>query len=269
MKKVIFQGIVTVVIFVSVWLLLKQVDWLTLLRIEHRKQNIEEKLGEIFVDYFNHDSPAVTDEFIIETVDSLLSGITSRNNLDRSRIHLHIVNNTEVNAFALPDGHMIIYDGLIRAADSQEELTGVISHELAHIELNHVMKKLVKELGLSVLISMTTNSGQNMTRETARVLSSSAYDRTLESEADQKAVDYMTAAEVDPEPFAVFLYRINENGDELSGKLAWMSTHPDSEARAKSILEYKKGEIINKRIISDSTWIRMKERLSVDKSRNQ
>lgn len=262
MKKVVFQGIVTVSVFLATWFVLKQVDWINILKIEHRKQNLEEKLGEMFVKYFESNQ-GNQEEFTVNAVDSLLTEITRKNHLDRDKIHLHIVNNNDINAFALPDGHMIINDGLIRAADSQEELTGVICHELAHIELDHVMKKLVKEVGLSVLVSMTTNGGQNISQEAAKVLSSSAYDRTLESEADQKAVDYMIAAEVNPEPFAGFLYRIREKEGSLSEKLSWISTHPESEERAKNILQYcKKEEIRNARILSDSTWILVKKNLS-------
>ena len=65
---------------------------------------------------------------------------------------------TEVNAFALPNGHLVIYSGLILNSDNQEQFSGVICHEIAHIRLKHVIKKLIKELGFSVIISMTTGS---------------------------------------------------------------------------------------------------------------
>ena len=100
---------------------------------------------------------------------------------DREIIKVHVLNKDEINAFALPNGHLIIYSGLINNSGNQEELTGVICHEIAHIELNHVMKKLIKEIGLSVLISMTTGKGgSEIIKETAKMLSSSAFDRKLE-----------------------------------------------------------------------------------------
>lgn len=89
-----------------------------------------------------------------------------------------------MNAFSLPDGHLIVFSGLILNSDSPEELAGVVGHELAHIELNHVMKKLVKEVGLSTLISLITgNSGSDMIKETAKTLSLTAFDRNLEKDA--------------------------------------------------------------------------------------
>jgi beta-barrel assembly-enhancing protease len=118
------------------------------------------------------------------------------------------------------------------------------------------MKKLVKEIGLSVLISMTTgNSGGEIIKETAKMLSSSAFDRSLEKEADIKAVDYMIKANVNPEPFANFLYKLSEKEHEVTKYMTWISTHPDSKERAEYIVEYSKGKLKDfKSILSIETW---------------
>ena len=174
-----------------------------------------------------------------------------------------MLNKDEINAFALPNWHLIIYSGLIHNSDNQEEFTGVISHEIAHIELNHVMKKLVKEIGLSVLISMTTgNGGAEIIKETAKMLSSSAFDRNLEKEADIKAVDYLTTAKVNTEPFANFLYKLSDKEHEAPKYLTWISTHPDSRERAAYIVEYNKDKLTDyKPILSNETWEKFKVKL--------
>jgi predicted Zn-dependent protease len=176
---------------------------------------------------------------------------------------LHIIEKDEINAFALPDGHLVVYSGLILNVDSPEELSGVLSHEIAHIELNHVMKKLVKEVGLSVLISMTTGNGGSKTiHETAKMLSGSAYDRQLEREADNKAVDYLSGANIDPEALADFLYKLSDDGDEVSNYLSWISTHPDSKERAKEIIEISKNRDRNNRpVLSSKTWNELKVKI--------
>jgi len=122
-----------------------------------------------------------------------------RNNIEKTQIIIHVLNNKEVNAFVLPNGHLVLYSGLIVAAENQEELSGVICHELAHIELNHVVKKLIKEVGLSVLISMTTGGGTDIIKETAKMLSTTAFDRSMEKKADIKAVEYLVKANINPE----------------------------------------------------------------------
>jgi predicted Zn-dependent protease len=152
---------------------------------------------------------------------------------------------------------------LISAAGNEEELSGVICHELAHIELKHVMKKLIKEVGLSVLISMTTgNSGTEKVKETAKMLSSTAFDRSLEKEADLKAVEYLIKTNIDPEPFANFLYKLSDRESDVMKYLSWVSTHPDSKERAEYIIESFKGkETKTEHVLSQETWERVKDKL--------
>ena len=163
----------------------------------------------------------------------------------------------------MPNGHLVIYSGLIKNSDNQEELSGVVGHEIAHINLNHVMKKLVKEIGLSVLISMTTgNSGYEVIKETAKMLSSSAFDRSLEKEADIKAVDYLVQAKINPEPFAEFLFKLSDEENTATKYLTWISTHPDSRERAEYIIEYSKDKKTKfSSVIELETWDKLKEKL--------
>ena len=110
---------------------------------------------------------------------------------------------------------------------------------------------------------MTTgNSGAEVIKETAKMLSSSAFDRSLEKEADIKAVDYLINANVNPEPFADFLYKLSDSEHEATKYLTWISTHPDSKERAGYIIEYSKDkETEYKPILSNETWDKLKAAL--------
>lgn len=263
LSKAIFQGSITASIFLLSWLAFRQINWIQVLKVESTKRNLEQKLGDIFTDIFTHSESEIDNEFIINTIDSLFSGISIPNNINKSDIKLHIFDSEDINAFALPDGHMILNIGLISAAENQEELCGVICHELAHIESGHVMKKLIKEIGLNMLVSMTTSGGGTETiRGAARILSSTTYDRSLEAEADRLAVGYLIAAGIDAGPFASFLYRMTDPDNDLPG-LSWISTHPDSEERSERILEYCRNQKIeDSKIISEHTWNRLSKGLS-------
>ncbi|MDZ7607365.1 MAG: M48 family metallopeptidase [Cyclobacteriaceae bacterium] len=151
-----------------------------------------------------------------------------KNDIDRDKIKVHLLFKDEVNAFALPDGHLVIFSGLILESENPEELSGVIAHELAHIKLNHVMTKLMREVGLSVLLSMASGGGGDMLRETAKMLSSTAFDRALEKEADIKAVDYLIEANISPEPFATFLLPLSQWRSYPSKIPVSTSTDPNS-----------------------------------------
>jgi predicted Zn-dependent protease len=263
MKKPIIQGLITMLLFFGTWYVLTQIDWMKIFKVQQVTDKTEQKLGELFWEVFKKSEKEVKNTLVVNSVGSIVTQVCKTNKIDRSKLKIHILDKEDVNAFALPNGHLIIYSGLILNSDNQEELIGVVCHEIAHIELNHVMKKLVKEIGLSVLISITTgNSGAEVIRETAKMLSSSAFDRSLEKEADIKAVDYLVNANINPEPFADFLYKLSDTEHEAIKYLTWISTHPDSKDRAEYIIEYSKGkEKEYKSILSNETWAKLKAEL--------
>ncbi len=120
------------------------------------------------------------------------------------------------------------------------------------------MKKLSKEIGFSVLMSMTGSNAQ-VIKEVVHTVSSSAYDRALEQEADLESVNYMLNAEIDPRPFADLMYELSleQEGNSVT---EWVSTHPESEDRAEYILNYVKNKKIkSKKILSEQSWEDFKE----------
>ncbi|MFA6402634.1 MAG: M48 family metallopeptidase [Salinivirgaceae bacterium] len=256
MKKLAAQVILLVGFFLGSWLVIYQVDWMHLFNVEQINKKTEEKLGNLFWDFFNHSQKEIQDMAVLIPIDSILNRICLANEIDTSQIKIHIFKNDEINAFALPNKHLVIYTQLILTTENEAELSGVICHELAHMEMNHVMKKLIKEVGLSALISITTgNNSAEIVKETAKLLSSTAYDRSLEREADTKAVDYLSKAQIDPEPFANFLYKLAINESKNETLLIWMSTHPDSKERAEFVIEYSKGMPKNFRpILVQTSW---------------
>lgn len=264
MEKTLTQLLITVLLFFGTLFALQQVNWVSLFKVQQITDKTEEKLGDLLWETFKASETENTNPILVKSIDSIVSKISEANDFDKEFFKVHLLNSDEVNAFALPNGHLVIYTGLISDAEHQDELVGVIGHEMAHIQMQHVMKKLVKEIGFSVLISITTGSaGGEIVKQAAKTLSSTAFDRSLEKEADIKAVDYLTNANVNPAPFADFLYRLSLADSELPSIVSWISTHPDSKERAEYILEYSKDKKSDfKSILSENTWESMKEKIS-------
>lgn len=241
MKKIIFQGVLIIVAFLASWFCITQINWVNIFHVQKLTNETEKKLGKVFLDFVLQSENEIKNPLIIKSVDSIVSHICINNNIAKDRITIHVIQKDEINAFAMPDGHLILYTGLIQNSENPEELTGVLCHELAHIQLNHVMKKLLSEMGLSVLITLSSGNGSPViVKEALKKLSSITYERGLEKEADLKAVDYMIEANVNPSPFANFLYRQSLNDHESSKYFQWISSHPDSKERSVYILEYSK-----------------------------
>ncbi len=259
MNKVTIRLVLFVAVFLGAFALVREVDWLTVFNVEQNSQTLEKKLGELYMEFLNATEDTISDAHIIAPVDTLLTQLCKANHIDRSQIKLHIINDPLVNAFTLPDQHVLVNTGLIKEAENEHELAGVLSHELAHIELDHVMKKLIKEVGLSILISMTTGSnGGDVVKESLKVLSSTAYDRTLEEEADLTAVDFMIEAKMNPTGLADFMYKLSISESDLLSYLSWLSTHPASEDRAKYIVAYiDDQDWHSNNVLSDSTWMQL------------
>lgn len=258
--KTLFKGLLLLTCVLGTWILLSQIDYLTFFQINKAKSTAEKNIGEMIWDNVKRTEDIIVNDSITKTIDKLLKPLCKENGIKRDSLKVHIIKQDEVNAFALPNGHLVVYSGLIEASKNEQALLGVLGHEIAHIEKNHVMKKLSKEIGFSVLMSITTgNNSGSVLREIMHTLSSSAYDRSLEKEADITSVEYLQKAKIDPAPFADFLYDMSLDNN-LPSALSWINTHPDSEERAKYILEYIKGKKEkSKPILNQSEWTGLKK----------
>jgi Zn-dependent protease with chaperone function len=136
-----------------------------------------------------------------------------------------------LNAFAAPGGVVVVFSGLIRAVDTPEELAGVLAHEVAHAELRHGLRAMVKKLGLQALITVVLGDmSGGMLGEAAAGLTELKFSRDAEREADRNGMQRLLAAGIDPAGMVRFFEKLDQQ-DKLTPP-AFLSTHPDSGERA-------------------------------------
>jgi predicted Zn-dependent protease len=259
MQRLTLQLATLLALFFGAWLLLGKAPWMDILHLKKAGLNAEQRLGDKLWDILSRSETELHNPALTVPADSMLKRICNANSIDESTIHLHILKKNEVNAFALPGGHLVVYTGLIAACKNESELMGVIAHELTHIRKNHVMKKLVREIGVSALTAVAGGNGGGTVREAARILSSSAYDRTLEREADRGSADYMIRAHADAGGLPRFLLRLAKT-DTLPEAAYWISSHPESRERAETLSKYLKGKKYTvKPLLDNATWANMQE----------
>jgi len=242
-------------VFITVWFVLSRIDFVSEDDLKKFSKASERKLSELILKALEDRHSEFNQRKIKTYIDSIGYRICTSNNISFDSIKVHIIYNGEVNAFALPDRNMVIYTGLIENAKSAEEVAGVMAHEIGHMENDHVMKKLAKEIGISMLFVLAGGSENlEVLKEAGRTLSSTAFDRSQEREADAFAVDALVKAEIDTEPFGNFLFRLSmENGD-IPEELVWISTHPDSKERAAEVFERKKEFTFTSKPILKTSW---------------
>lgn len=260
--KIISKALVVYGSFFLCWFLLTQLDYVAFFEIEKNKVFAEDKLGDIIWNEMERTEDVIYEDSTVCVLDSLLKPLCEANTIERDSLKVHIVKNSQVNAFAMPDNHLVVYTGLIEASKNEQALLGVLGHEIAHIEKNHVMKKLSKEIGFSVLVSLATGANGNQLASVINTLTSSAYDRSLEREADMQSVRYMLKASIDPRPFADFMYDLSLD-NEMHKYTYIVTTHPESADRAKYILNYLKGKKIkSKPILTKEAFEKFKKNAS-------
>jgi len=198
----------------------------------------EKKLGELLLESLSQSKDEIKHDSINQVVNNILEKITTANKIEKGAIRLRVFDDQTVNAFALPGDQLIIFTGLVDYCKTPEELAGVMAHEIAHIQKDHVMKKLVKEVGISMLFVIVAGNGSfEIVSEVLKTISSRAFDRDQESEADIYAVHLLEKAKINPSGLSDFLFRLSQESDDLSDELLIISTHPGSADRSVAILD--------------------------------
>ncbi len=138
------------------------------------------------------------------------------------------------NAFALPGGAIVIFDGLIDFAETPEEVAGVLAHEMAHVMKRHGTEALLRSYGLQLLIeSLTGSAGGGVAGGLGETLLGLSYSRDAESEADHRGIELLQTAGIRADGLGRFFERIGEGPGGLPAALDILSTHPSSETRAR------------------------------------
>jgi predicted Zn-dependent protease len=122
-----------------------------------------------------------------------------------------VVRDDDVNAFSLPGGYVFINDGLVQKTGNDDELAGVIAHEVAHITTRHAVKRYEGGLGLQIVQLATLAARQGAAARGVGVAARAAqlaYARQDELEADRLAVKYLNAAGFDPKGILTFLEKL-------------------------------------------------------------
>lgn len=147
------------------------------------------------------------------------------------------------NAFALPDGTLVITDALVDLAKGDTEMIlGVLAHEIGHVEKDHSLRQMYRAAGLAGLIMLIAgdvgSGGEEVLTDGAALLALS-YSRGAESEADRISVELMAKAGHDPAAIGRFFKLLEEKlGDK--GGTSMLSTHPGTPERRQRIDEWAK-----------------------------
>lgn len=217
----------------------------------------EKKIGDLAVEEMIL-SPGGSKKLDDSLLSSQVKEITSRliANIDSSKYKYNFVvlDDKQINAFTVPGGNIFIFKGLLEYADSHEEVAAVLAHEIGHAEKRHVVSKLVKELGLQMVIAVISGGDPGTVITISKHLLSTMYDRDMEREADNFSFRLMERAGIDPKSLAVFFQKLDKKGSSLDN-VSFLNTHPSNDERIKECLNYKTKPGFTPRPFS-SAWVK-------------
>jgi Zn-dependent protease with chaperone function len=149
-------------------------------------------------------------------------------------LHVDVVRKSEPNAFALPGGHIYVYQGLIDRAQSPDELAGVLAHEIGHVAHRDGTRTVLQTAGLSFLFGMMLGDfvGGGAVVIAAKTVLRSSYSRRVEAAADTYSVDLISKAGGDPHALGVILARIVSDKDQ---GMKILLDHPETKERINAI----------------------------------
>ena len=212
----------------------------------------EHKMGETVYAQYQIGEQLMSEEdtkkHLLPIVDPLLMALDN----PRFTPQFSIVNDPEINAFALPGGFVVINSGLILAADSADEMLGVLAHELSHVTEQHSVRNIISAASVYLSIDLLLGDVSGllaMIADAAPLLLNQQFSRGFEREADVKGYELLTRANINPKGLASFFEKLvaeqekqlEKVEDETTRELmiaaqGLLSTHPATEERIAYIL---------------------------------
>lgn len=190
--------------------------------------------------------PVIHDGAVVSALRSSvapLQRVARRQDLDWS---FSVINSDQVNAFALPGGHIYVFRGLIERADHWDEFAGAVAHEIGHVDLRHSAEQAgqvgAANTGLTlayILLGRQPGTADALAVNIAGGAVFAKFSRDDEREADSMAVVYTTEANIDPEGLKREFETLESLQKSEPGKVElWFSSHPATSERLGNVDRY-------------------------------
>ncbi len=156
---------------------------------------------------------------------------------DKYQITITVIKEKELNAYALPGGHIVLYSGILKVIDDPDMLVALLGHEASHINERHSLQSILSSMSMSLLRSMVLSGFGDIgsvVLEHAGMLEQLRYSRKLEREADREGMELMMRNRINPVGMKKLMLQLQAADRDLPGIFSFISTHPMSEERIKT-----------------------------------
>jgi predicted Zn-dependent protease len=171
----------------------------------------------------------------------------------------------QVNAFATPGGYLYVFTGLLRAADNEAEVVGVMGHEVGHVLARHFAQRLVKTYTLQGLIAIALGQNPNALAELGAAILAQGYllshSRAAETEADEYGARLASQAGYDPNGLVTFFGKLATLMGQTPSVLKYLMGHPLAADRQQHIRDFITREKLAIGALNTEAFQRMRAKL--------
>lgn len=220
-------------------------------RVAHRSIISEEKeiaIGKEYASQIDKSARLITDPVVTEYVNRVAQNIARNSDL-KVPLTVKVIDDPSINAFALPGGFLYVNTGLILAAAEEDQIAGVMAHEIAHVAARHWASQMTKAtilnyatlplifIPMSYPVYLGTMEAMNFGVPIAFL----KFNRADEAEADFLGIQYMYKAGYDPNSYVAFFGKVlqEERRDPGSVPKIFMDHPPTPDRIVKSEEEIK------------------------------
>jgi predicted Zn-dependent protease len=218
---------------------------------------VDKKLGSLAFENMDHEGKETHDPVLVSAARSIVTRLTESADKPKFDYNVHVVDADVINAFALPGGEVVVYTGLMREAQTPEQLAGVLSHEIAHVDRRHGMRRIAQSLGIIGAVQLLFGDVSGIAAVAVEVLQVStinAYSRDQERQADSDGVAALARAGIDPNALAAFFTLLQKDEAKIGSTPSWLGTHPNLEQRIATVHQLARKHPVQKARALDIDW---------------
>jgi hypothetical protein len=170
---------------------------------------------------------------------------------------IEVISSKIPNAVALPGGKVYLFSELLAKSESQDEIAGVLAHELGHLQHRDHLRRLIANGGVAYLVGLLFGdvTGAGALVFAGKTLLNAVHSREAESAADAFAAQIMERLGRSPKPMGSLLLRVT--GPEKDGAFTILHDHPLSEDRLEQLSRLDKGAT-GHAVLTDEDWKALK-----------
>lgn len=203
-------------------------------KFKNLSYSFEIRLKGLFKSLIEKDAAVIQHSYLNEAAEKIKRRLTEHLEKNPYTIEVLIVKSPVVNAFAFPGGLIVVYTGLIEKIENAAVFASLLAHEMGHIVRRDSLKALVRQLGLTALLTLGGGDSTAFIREIFKLLINNSFSRKQEEKADRFAAELLIKAGINPGHFASFLSRLRKGEGDSEGIGLYLNTHPDINSRIRA-----------------------------------